>query len=164
MRSFFALIAVALLASCGSTSSPPSQQPTPTPDPPPQVQPAPPTPELPSLPNGAPMSPSSLYIFADTPDVIFLGCLSCPAGDPNSVHSQYGLYGGEYSVSSIFNNYGQYGSPYSIYSACNPYTLSPPVVIDGAGDYYGRLTVNTAHVEKMTNPLLYEWLTTIVCV
>jgi hypothetical protein len=164
VRSIFALVVVALLASCSSTSTQPPQEPAPAPPQQPgQPTPNPPVEEPPAPPSGdVPLSPSSLYIFAGLNNEVFLGCLSCPAGDPNSVHAQYGLYGGEYSATSIFNDYGQYGSPYAVYSACNPYTQTPPVVVDGEGNYYGRLTVNTYHPDAISSQ--YDWLTTVVCV
>lgn len=148
------VMTLGLLAACSGVPIEPPQQPQPVPNPPAQAQP--------TLPDGSPVLPASLYILGGLNNDVFLGCLSCPPGDPNSVHSQYGLYGGEYSVDSIFNNYGQYGSPYSVYSACNPYTQTPPVVIDGAGNYYGRLTVNRNHPEAISSQ--YDWLMTVVCI
>jgi len=58
------------------------------------------------------------------------------------VWNKYGSSGSPYSAESIFNHYSQFGSPYSTESACNPYATDPPVIVDGDGKYYGRLTLN----------------------
>lgn len=148
------LLVLTLLAGCASTSTPPTTAPE-----------LPEAPSQPSPPTDTPDSsfPSGVVIFGGLNNEVFLGCLSCPAGDPNSVYSEFGTYGSEYSATSIFNNYGQYGSPYSIYSACNPYTQTPPIIVEGS-NYYGRLTVNRYHSEASSDPALYEWLTTTVCI
>jgi hypothetical protein len=57
----------------------------------------------------------------------------------------YGSYGSAYSSTSIFNHFSDYGSAYSSYGACNPYAADPPVIVDNAGNYYGRLTLNQYH-------------------
>jgi len=49
------------------------------------------------------------------------------------------------SQTSIFNHYNEFGSPYSSFSVCNRYATDPPVMVDGSGRFYGRLTLNHEH-------------------
>jgi hypothetical protein len=75
-------------------------------------------------------------------DGTYLGCLTCSTYSSDSIFNSYGTYGSPYSIQSINDQYAPYGSPYSPTSACNPYTVSAPSIVDEAGCYYGRLTVN----------------------
>lgn len=140
------------------TEPAPPEEPAP---PAPPEEPAPP-PEEPSPPD-TPTSPSDVYLFGGMNDEVFLGCLSCPESAANSVHNRYGSFGSQYSSTSIFNNYSEYGSRYSAYSACNPYAQNPPAIVDGAGSFYGRLTVNNYHPQIYRDSDLQEWLENEVC-
>jgi hypothetical protein len=51
-----------------------------------------------------------------------------------------------------------FGSPYSSYSACNPYATDPPVIVDSAGNFYGRLTVNAYNTERTQDQTFLTWL------
>jgi len=83
-----------------------------------------------------------LMIFGGEGHKTYLGCLNCSEHDSDSVFNTYGEYGSSYAVDRIASHYGQFGSPYAIYSARNPYSNDPPVVVDGAGRFYGQLTLN----------------------
>jgi hypothetical protein len=83
-----------------------------------------------------------LMIFGGANHGTYLGCLNCSEYAADSVWNKYGSSGSPYSAESIFNHYGQFGSKYSTESACNPYSTDPPVIVDGDGKYYGRLTLN----------------------
>jgi hypothetical protein len=83
-----------------------------------------------------------LMIFGGANHGTYLGCLNCSEYAADSVWNKYGSSGSPYSAESIFNHYGQFGSKYSTESACNPYATDPPVIVDGDGKYYGRLTLN----------------------
>ena len=48
-------------------------------------------------------------------------------------------------------------------SACNPYATDPPVIVDSAGHYYGRLTLNQYHGEIGAGRNYVEWLKEKVC-
>ena len=74
--------------------------------------------------------------------ISYLGCLSCSQYDMDSVFNQYGSHGSRYQTDSIFNPYGELGSKYSNYGACSPYATDPPVIVDGSGTFFGKLTVN----------------------
>jgi hypothetical protein len=87
-------------------------------------------------------SNSKLMIFGGTNHGTYLGCLNCSEYATDSVLNKYGSSGSPYSAESIFNHYGQFGSRYSTESACNQYATDPPVIVDGDGKYYGRLTLN----------------------
>ena len=72
--------------------------------------------------------------------------------------NEYGTHGSQYSPESIMNQYSEFGSQYSATSACNPYASDPPVIVDGNGAYYGRLTVNTSRSDGPPNQELRAWL------
>ena len=103
------------------------------------------------------------YLFGDHNSEVFLGCLNCPSAAPESVLNTYGEFGNRYSQTSIFNRYGEYGSRYAQYSVCNPYAQEAPVIVDEAGGFYGRLTLNQNHSEANRNPDLLAWLEAEVC-
>jgi hypothetical protein len=92
---------------------------------------------------------------------IYLGCLSCSAYNSESVFNSYGSYGSAYSATSIANAYSVYGSQFSAYSACNPYASDPPVIVDGAGRYYGRLTVNAVRSDGPPTQQLRGWIASV---
>ncbi len=104
-----------------------------------------------------------LMVFGGPSHGTYLGCLSCSEYAGDSIFNEYSPYGSEYSSTSIFNDYSQYGSPYSMYSACNPYASDPPVVVDQAGGYYGRLTVNPYNSEAFGSPEILRWLEVVAC-
>jgi hypothetical protein len=56
---------------------------------------------------------------------------------------------------------GEFGSKYSMYSACNPYAVDPPVIVDGNGQFYGRLTLNRYHPQATNNSTLLGWLAAV---
>ena len=105
----------------------------------------------------APVAPK-LMIFGGDGHKTYLGCLNCNQYASDSVLNTYGSYGSAYSTSSLANSYGDFGSPYSTYSACNPYATDPPVVVDNAGNFYGRLTVNAYNSERIHDQTVLAWL------
>jgi len=82
-----------------------------------------------------------LLLFGGPGHANFLGCLTCnelsPASVSNSI-SQYGFTNHLGGWSSI----GLYASPFSPYSACNQSATDPPLIVDRAGNAYGRFSVN----------------------
>lgn len=89
--------------------------------------------------------PSKIMVFGDRNNKVYLGCLSCSQYETDSVWNQYGDYGSKYASSSMWNTYGDYGGKYSSYSPCNQYTNTSPVIVDGAGAYYGHLSVSSIY-------------------
>src|SRR6185503_17591926 len=89
-----------------------------------------------------PPPPTKLMVFGGPGHQTYLGCLSCSEFATDSIFNEFSTYGNSFSSQSIFNSYSQFGSPYSAFSACNPYASDPPVVVDEAGNFYGRLTIN----------------------
>lgn len=85
-----------------------------------------------------------LLIFGGEGHKTFLGCLTCSKFSADSVMNQYGTYGSKYGAESVLNPYGPHGSKFSTTGACNPYAADPPVIVDRAGNYYGRLSLNRA--------------------
>ena len=71
----------------------------------------------------------------------FLGCLSCSEYDPNSVWGQYGRFSWQNKY-GVWNRYGQHANPYGQNSACNQHSRNGPSLVDRAGNFYGRLSVN----------------------
>jgi predicted small lipoprotein YifL len=94
---------------------------------------------------------------------VYLGCWSCPSSSSSSIFNKYGQYGSKYSDTSIFNKYGQYGGAYGTYSPCNKYSSTPPKLVDGAGKFYGYLTLNQSLINAITDRKIVDWLTVSVC-
>ena len=101
---------------------------------------------------------TKMMVFGGQGHRTYLGCLSCSRYDAESVFNEYGTHGSQYSAESIMNPYSEFGSVYSATSACNPYASDPPVIVDGNGAYYGRLTVNTSRSDGPPNQELRAWL------
>lgn len=99
-----------------------------------------------------------LMIFGGSGHATYLGCLNCPQYATDSVLNQYGVHGSRYQAESIFNTYGDYGSRFSDFSACNPYASDPPVIVDGNGGFYGRLTVNSNHPQATRSERWRAWV------
>jgi hypothetical protein len=109
----------------------------------------------------APPTPTALLLFGGQDHRAFLGCLNCSEMTQSSIFNTFS-YGSSYGQ-TIFNHYSNYGSAYSTWSACNPYATDPPVMVDSAGHYYGRLTLNQYHTEIGTGRNYVEWLKEKVC-
>lgn len=106
---------------------------------------------------------AKIMIFGGHNHTTYLGCLNCSEYASDSVFNAYGSYGSPYGMNSIFNHYSQYGSPYSMYSACNSYASDPPVIVDEAGNYYGRLTINIYNSQATHDQDILTWLQRSVC-
>lgn len=101
---------------------------------------------------------TELLIFGGQDHKTFLGCLNCSASSTSSVLNQYSQYGSSYSASSIFNKYGIFGSAYSNYGVCSTYATDPPVIVNRAGGYFGRLTLNTSLSDAVRDDRVHAWL------
>jgi hypothetical protein len=150
------VVLAALLMSCGGRGW---QYPIPT-TPAPQTLPSQPEPGSGA---GYPsVSPSTkLMLFGGAGHKTYLGCVNCSNLAPDSVFNELGDHGSRLATDSILNPFSDYGSPFSSYSACNPFADDPPVIVDGAGQFYGRLTVNTVNSERTHNTTLLSWLATV---
>jgi hypothetical protein len=104
-----------------------------------------------------------LMIFGGADHKTYLGCLNCSQYTADSIFNEYGQHGSRYSSESIWNQFAEYGSAYSQYGACNAYATDPPVIVDGSGKYYGRLTLNQYHPELGAGASYYNWLQQSVC-
>lgn len=104
-----------------------------------------------------------IMIFGDLDHRTYLGCLSCPSTDSDSVLNTLGAHGSPLSNESIWNNLSKFGSPFSEYSSCNEFAKDPPVIVDATGGYLGRLTVNKYHPQIARGEELYDWVSTVVC-
>lgn len=71
----------------------------------------------------------------------FLGCLNCSAVSPISVINSVSPYGFANDFGK-WNSFGQYASRFSLYSAYNQFAIDAPVVVDRAGNFYGRFSIN----------------------
>jgi len=108
-----------------------------------------------------PPQTSKLMIFGGSNHSVYLGCLNCSEYATDSVKNQYGPHGSAYASESIFNHYGTYGSAYSSEGACSQYASDPPVIVDAAGKYYGRLTLNRYHAQLGMGAQLMGWLAAV---
>jgi len=111
--------------------------------------------------SGAPAASAELLIFGGQGHKTFLGCLNCNQYSASSVRNEYGSFGSAYSATSIFNKHGEFGSKYSNTSACNPYAADPPVIVDRAGQYYGRLTVSRGNPDAPRDSVMVAWLAAV---
>jgi hypothetical protein len=107
--------------------------------------------------------PLKLMLFGGEGHSTYLGCLSCSEYATDSVFNEYGGHGSRYSNVSIWNQYGDFGSRYSDYGACNAYANDPPVIVDSAGKFYGRLTLNMYHPQFGARERYHDWLLNSVC-
>lgn len=106
----------------------------------------------------SPQATAKLMIFGGDGHETYLGCLSCSEYAVDSVFNTYGPHGSAYSSESILNHFSEFGSAYSTYSACAAYASDPPVVVDGAGNSYGRLTMNRYNQQGFRNERIAGWL------
>ncbi len=104
-----------------------------------------------------------LMLFGGPGHSTYLGCLSCSQYSTDSVFNEYGIHGNPYSSESVYNKYSQFGGPYGAYSPCNPYASDPPVIVDEAGNFHGRLTVNRYASQATRDETILAWLERVVC-
>jgi hypothetical protein len=69
---------------------------------------------------------------------------------PQSLANPYGA-GSPYAVNGVRNPYSPTGSPYSNTSVSNPYATQAPKLVDGQGNYYGRLSSNPYAADSTSN-------------
>lgn len=114
--------------------------------------------------NYAPTSGTSgkLMLFGGPSHSVYMGCLNCGEFAADSVFNELGRHGSSIQRDSIFNSIGQYGSTISNYSACNPIASDPPVIVDGQGRFYGRLTLNVYNSQR-TRDTTFQALAAIAC-
>lgn len=91
----------------------------------------------------------------------YLGCLSCSEFDPESVFNPYGTYGNKFAGTSILNGFSEFGSAYSMHGICNRFATDPPVIVDSAGNFYGRLTLNQSHPQVVPSQKLLAWIAAV---
>jgi len=106
---------------------------------------------------------TKLMLFGGIDHRTYLGCLNCGQYAADSVTNAAGAFGNPYNAASIFDPSGDFGSSYSMYSVCNPLASDPPVIVDDAGNFYGRLTVNINNPQVDRDANTITWLTNIVC-
>lgn len=111
-----------------------------------------------AIPSATPGTPPALLLFGGQDHKTFLGCLNCNRYSADSILNAYGSYGSAYSSTSIFNHFSDYGSAYSMFSACNSYATDPPVIVDSAGNFYGRLTLNQYHAQIGVGSQYHDFL------
>ncbi len=58
----------------------------------------------------------------------------------------------------IYNLDRQFGSTHSELSACDKFATDPPVIVDGDGKVYGRLTLNLNLVGAVKDHWVLNWL------
>lgn len=88
-----------------------------------------------------------LLLFGGDGHTVFLGCLNCAAFDSSSVCNQYGRFGSKYQ-DNIWSRYGTYGGKYSAHSPWAMYAVTPPVIVDRSGNFYGYMTVTESHPKR----------------
>jgi hypothetical protein len=99
-----------------------------------------------------------LMLFGGQDHATYLGCLNCPASAADSVLNKFSPYGNQFGSNSIFNRFIEFGSYYSDESASSAYANDPPVIVDGNGNFYGRLTINQYNAQRARNERLSAWI------
>ena len=107
--------------------------------------------------------PPRLLLYGGPDHATYLGCITCPDTEDESVHNPNGNYGSRLSPTSILNTFSDWGSRTSNYSVCNPLATDPPIVVDEARARHGRLTINRYNPEAWRNEDIQRWLETEVC-
>jgi hypothetical protein len=102
-------------------------------------------------------------VFGGVDHKTYLGCLNCNEYASDSILNAYGTHGSAFSTESIWNHFSEYGSEFSTYSACSASASDPPVIVDGTGAYYGRLSINQYHSQLGAGAKYHDWLTETVC-
>jgi len=110
---------------------------------------------------GGVAAPAKLMLFGGPGHRTYLGCLNCSDFDADSARNEFGSHGSAYATDSVVNKYSQFGSRYGLYSPCNPYATDPPVIVDGAGSFYGRLTINRYHHQQTRNSQILAWIAAV---
>ena len=82
-----------------------------------------------------------LLLFGGVDHKDFLGCLNCGELSTASVANSLSQYGFTNNL-GVWSSLGQYAGRFSSYSACNAFATDPPVIVDRAGNFYGRFTIN----------------------
>jgi hypothetical protein len=94
--------------------------------------------------------PNPLRLFGGPNRDHFLGCLNCDPSETFSIWNEEGKYGSPTRPDSIWNRHGIYGSPESGFSPWNRGSVSPPFVVDRAGNFYGYFTRNVNFPDRIT--------------
>lgn len=89
---------------------------------------------------------------------VYLGCLSCPSGDPDAILNPDGPHGRLDGERSIWNPRSAYGGKSGAYSPWNPSPVRPPVAVTEYGHTYGVLTVAPTWAGKTIEPGLKRLL------
>ena len=112
----------------------------------------------PAYTNRSEVPTGKLMLFGGPNHRTYLGCLNCSEYATDSVKNRFGRHGSGFSSDSIFNEFSSYGSAFSSHSACNPLASDPPVIVDDAGAFYGRLTINEIHSQRTRDAGLRGWI------
>jgi hypothetical protein len=102
--------------------------------------------------------PEELRVFGGENNKTFLGCLSCPETDLDSLFNRFGTYGSRFAANSILNRFGPFGSKFAPFSPCNVSSTTPPVIVDDDGEDYGELTLNRDSPRQAKIEGLNAWL------
>ena len=108
---------------------------------------------------------AELLLFGGPGHMTFLGCLNCNQVSPMSVSNTISQYGFTNNL-GVWSSIGQYASTFSPYSACNQLAPDAPVIVDRAGNAYGRFSINqfaTGSVCSVTGSQQACQLVTAVC-
>ena len=80
-------------------------------------------------------------LFGGSGHIEFLGCLNCNEYHGKSVWNEMSRFGFKNDY-GVWNPFGSYANPFSSYAACGEFASDPPVIVDGVGNAYGRLSIN----------------------
>lgn len=100
----------------------------------------------------------TLILIADDDKKTYLGRLTTNKFDSESIYNDFGTYGSKFSSNSIWNEFGSFGGKFSSYSPFNEFTSTPPLIVDGNGNIFGRLTVNKFVTGAISPYIIYNVL------
>lgn len=83
-----------------------------------------------------------IKIFAGPGHETFLGVLNAEDHRRDSIWNEYREFGSTSSRTSIWNRNCPFGGSRGPYSPFNKQTLTPPVLVDDEGNFYGYMTAN----------------------
>jgi hypothetical protein len=99
-----------------------------------------------------------LLIYGGPKHDVFLGCLSCEKGDPQSIFNPEGPFGKPNLERSIWNPHGPYGNRKSPLSPWNPAGTQPPLLRDETDAFHGYFSVNPRIPDRTRDPATLRFL------
>lgn len=99
-----------------------------------------------------------LLLYGGPQHDVFLGCLSCEKGDPQSIFNPEAPFGKTNVERSIWNPHGPYGNRKSPLSPWNPTGTQPPQIRDETDAFHGYFSANPHIRDRTRDPATLRFL------